>query len=188
MSLRSCVTNSGFILVPFWRNRAIPVPFRRIPVIPADSGAIPPESGHSCRNLWGTEKYCIFHHHHHYIWPALLLSSTLVTAQYWAKPGWARWCPCPPSMSCHHITQPPMMPNHPTMPINFPTNATSPASNDNDKPTHQCHVTASRRQRQPCPSTSHHCHVTSCQQHPQQPNVTGSWWPKWHHVTESNDV
>ena len=41
------------------------MPFRRIPVIPvdsgaipADSGAIPVESGHSCRNLWGTEKYC----------------------------------------------------------------------------------------------------------------------------------
>ena len=46
------------------------------------------------------------------------------------------------------------------MPINFPTNATSPASNDNNKPAHQCHVIASRRQRQPCPSMSHHCHVT----------------------------
>jgi hypothetical protein len=60
--------------VPFRRNRTIPVPFHRIPVIPADSGAIPsgirsflripvpfrrnpaelPDSG---QNLWGTEKY-----------------------------------------------------------------------------------------------------------------------------------
>jgi len=52
--------NSGSIPVPFQRNRAIPVPFWRILVIPADSGAIPPESGHSCRNLWGTEKYWVF--------------------------------------------------------------------------------------------------------------------------------
>ena len=43
----SLVTNSG----------AIPVPFRRIPVIPADSGAIPAELPDSGRNLWGTVKY-----------------------------------------------------------------------------------------------------------------------------------
>ena len=43
------MTNSG----------AIPEEWHRNPVIPADSGAIPPESGHSCRNAWGTIKYTV---------------------------------------------------------------------------------------------------------------------------------
>jgi hypothetical protein len=38
--------------------RRIPVPFQRIPVHSSGFRCIPAESGHSCRNMWGSEKYC----------------------------------------------------------------------------------------------------------------------------------
>src|SRR6266567_4971827 len=55
---------TGFLSIPVYSRPIlvlflqILVPFLWILVIPVDSSPIPVDSSHSCRNVWGTKKYC----------------------------------------------------------------------------------------------------------------------------------